>query len=200
MTVPVGLAGLARISPAGGLAQRVEHVDGRLEPRLGAAVEFDDAAAERGERVAVGGIAGPRQHYRVARVECGEEDQRERAGRPRGDDDVVRADVDPGRDAMMLGDGLAQLEDAERLGVAEHLRVEGEPRSAQHRLRGGRRGLAGGEREDVSVGAAAFGRGLPHVHDVERLDHRALRFLAHTTNLDVYCREGLPGPGRSEGT
>ena len=96
-----------------------QELDGRLEPFVGAAVEFDDFAAQCGEDVLVRTIAGPGQSHPVADVEAGEERRLERAGGSGGHGDAVGRDVESVPIAVVGGDGLAQFGDAEDRRVAE---------------------------------------------------------------------------------
>ncbi len=56
-----------------------ELLDGGLEPGPGPAVDLHHLDAERGEHVAVAGVAGPGHHHPVARLERGQERQQEPA-------------------------------------------------------------------------------------------------------------------------
>ncbi len=58
----------------------LEQLRRRLEAHLGPTVDLDDLTAERGEDVAVGGVAGASQGDAVAGIERGEEGEHEAAG------------------------------------------------------------------------------------------------------------------------
>jgi hypothetical protein len=95
MIVPVGLLGLATMRPAGGSGSASSMATVGWIARLRPAVEFDDAAAEGLQRVAVCRVAGPAHRHRVAGVEGGEEERGEAARRAGRDDDLVGVDVSP---------------------------------------------------------------------------------------------------------
>ena len=69
-------------------------LDGRLEPGLRAGRDLDDLDAERGEHVAVAGVAGPGHRDLVADLERRQERQQEPAAAAGGHDDLVGVDVD----------------------------------------------------------------------------------------------------------
>ena len=71
-------------------------------------------AAERGEDVAIGRIAGQRDRDAVARLEQREERQDEAGRRAGGDDDALGIDVDAVASAIVPRDARAQRRDAER--------------------------------------------------------------------------------------
>ncbi len=87
---------------------------------------------------------------------------------------------------MVLGDRGPQTGRADRLGVAEHVRVQRLVRGREHRRGRRGRGLARDEVEQVTVAAlSGAGRG-EQVHDVERRHVRAPRdgkTLVHRLNL-----------------
>ncbi len=175
--------------PRGRLGQFLEHRDGWLESRALQAVELDDAAAQRRQRVSIRRIARPGHDDGVPRVERSEEQQRERARRAGGDHHVVGVDGDAVPRAVILGDRATQRQNPQRLGVPEQVRIQGLASGAQYRLGRSRGGLTCSKREHVAVSARPLGRRGEHIHHVERLDHRSLRFTVHsidTTDLTAH--------------
>ena len=81
-------------------------------------------------------------------------------------------DVD--RKAVALGVGLryrgAQLRNAERHGVTQLIGRQRLDGRRPHGFGGTDTGLAGGQVDQIAVGALTLGGGEPHVHDVERRD------------------------------
>ena len=151
----------------------LQHRDGGLVAGLRAARQLDDLAAQRREDVAVAGIAGAGHRDAVADVEGREEGEQEAAGRAGGQHHVVRGDRQAVGVAVVRGDAGPQLGQPQRDGVAEHValqRVGGRAADGPGRGRGG---LAGGEVDQVAVGALPLARGGPDVHDVEGRDRRA---------------------------
>ena len=96
-----------------------QELDGRLEPLVGAAVEFDDLAAQRGEDVLVRTVPRSGQSHPVTDVEAGEEGRLERPRGPSSHGDAVGCDVESVPIAVVGGDGLPQFGDAEDRRVPE---------------------------------------------------------------------------------
>ena len=96
-------------------------LDGGLEPRLRAGRDLDHVDAERGEHVAVAGVARPGHRNLVADLERRQEREQEPAAAPGGHDHLVGVDVDAVGPLVVGGDRLAQLEDPDRRRVAERI-------------------------------------------------------------------------------
>ena len=119
--VPVGLAGLATTTPASGVcAVRGDQRLGRQRPaRLGGGLDQHRLAAERGEDVPVGRIAGIGQRHPVARLEQRQERQDETARGAGGDHHARRVEREIIGVGVVAGDSRPQAGDAERLGIAD---------------------------------------------------------------------------------
>ena len=115
------LDSLAKPGPAGQGPRRVrrQQVQGRLEALRGTAVELDDLAAQRGQDVAVCGVAGSGERDPVTGVEGGQEGQQEGTRRPGGETDLGRVDPEPVPAFIVTGDLITQRTDTEGLGIAE---------------------------------------------------------------------------------
>ena len=157
----------------------LELLEGRLEPRLGAALDLDDLAPEGSEHVAVAGIARPGHHHPVTRLEGGQERQQEAPGRAGGDHDVVCLDGNAVA-TMVRRHRLPQRGHSGRHRVAEGVRVEQPLGLLAHRVGRARRGLTGHQVEYVAVAGLAPLYGEQQVHDMERRHVRALRHLEPT--------------------
>ena len=147
--MPVGLAGLAMINPSSG-AGLGEQFRGWLIMAVLADLEQYRLDAERGEDVAIGGIAGHRERHPVSGLERGEKRQLKGGRRAGRDDDFGRVDRQAVLRAIVPGDRLAQRRYAERVGVADAGIIERLARRLQHRLRRRRAGLADFEMDDIS--------------------------------------------------
>jgi hypothetical protein len=100
---------------------RIEGVRGRLEPGLGADRHLDRLDVECQQHVAVGGVAGPHHRHPVAGIERGQEHEDERARRAGGDGHRGGVDVEAVPAAVVRGDRGAELDQAQRAGVAERV-------------------------------------------------------------------------------
>jgi hypothetical protein len=140
----------------------------------GTAVELDDRAPKGLQRVAVCRVAGTAHRHRVADVEGGEEQRGEGRGRAGRDDDLVGVDGQPVVVGIVPRNRLTQRPYAGRLGIAEHLTFQ-----RAHRCPGGDRsrgrGLAGAQRDDITVAGLAQAGCLDDLHDMERFDRSARR-------------------------
>ena len=134
--VPVGLAGLARISPAGGRSRASSWATVGWKRVRASHGSSSTVQPERAEHVAVGGVAGTGHDHGVADVEGGQERQQETAGRTGGDDDVRGVDVEAGAVAVVRRDRPAQRRDAERRGVADAFGRRGRARRRRAPARG----------------------------------------------------------------
>ena len=178
--VPVGLAGLATTRPLRPCCrvQLGDLLDGGLEPGLRAGRDLDHLAAQRGEHVAVAGVARPGHRDPVADLERREEREQEPAAAAGGHDDLVGVDVDAVRPLVVAGDRLAQLEDPDRGRVAERVGALQQPdRLVADRRRRPAARLAGQQVEQVAVGAPPLRCRRQQVHDVERRHVGAARHL-----------------------
>ena len=132
----------------------------------------DRLLPERGQDVAIAGVAWCGQGHPRALVEQRQEGQHEPGRRARRHHHPLRGDVDAVALAVVAGDALAQRRQPQGDRVAQRLAVE----RPLHRLdRGARRGrarLAHLHVDDLVALRLARRRGLHHVHDDER-GHRA---------------------------
>ncbi len=152
----------------------VEQGRRRLVARLGAAVDLDDLTAERGEDVAVGGVARPGESDAVAGLEGCEEGEDEGARRAGGDRDARRVDVEAVPAAVVGRDLRPQLADAERRRVGQSPPGPVDPgRRLRDQARRPARRLTGAERHDVATLGAQHGHPVEHVHDLEGRHLRA---------------------------
>ena len=158
---PVGLGG-------------VEQSRGGLVARVRTAVDLDDLAAERGEDVAVGRVAGPGERDPVTGLEGREEGEDEPAGRTGRDRHSRRVDLEAVPPPVVRGELGAQLADAQRRRVRERsARGVDAGRRLGHEARRTARGLARAERHDVAPCCAQHGHPVEHVHDLEGRHLRA---------------------------
>ena len=172
-----GGIGRARDDQPVELARPADEIERRLEPLGRARRQFDRHEVERGEDVAIGGIARRRQRHAVARLERrekGEDEARRRAGR---DDHARGVDRDAVARRIMPGDRLAQRRQAERVGIAEHVASSARRAASSTPLGAGVEGWPTSRWSDVGAGRRALVGGAQHVHDDERRDPAAPRDL-----------------------
>ena len=116
--VPVGLAGLAMISPSS--APTSASSSGcRLVMRVLADRDQHRLDAERRQDVAIGRIAGHGEPDPVAGLESSEKGEQKRGRRAGRDDDLGGIDRNPVLRPVIAGDRLPQRRDAERVGIAD---------------------------------------------------------------------------------
>ena len=154
-----------------------QQLDGRLKALGRSGRELDRHEIERGQDIAVGGIARRRQGDPVAGLEGGKKRQDEARRGAGRDDDPRRIDADAVGVAIMPRDRLAQRGKAERLGIAERVLVERAPRRRAHGSWRRRSGLADLEVQHVGARGRALVRVAQHVHDDEGRDRGAPRQL-----------------------
>ena len=131
--------------------------------------------AERGENVAVAGIAGRRQGHPAAGIEQREKREHEARRRAGRHDHPLRFHIDAVAFPVMAGDALAQGGQAEGEGVSQRLAVERARHAIQRRARRRRAGLADLHVDDLVPQRFALRRGLHHVHHDEWRDLAATR-------------------------
>ena len=117
--LPVGLEGLARISPSSRPVHAIEQGRGRLKMRLGPDGQIDGHEIEGQQDIAIGGIARCGERDPVTRLEGGEKTEHEGAGGARRHHHPPRIQIEAVAMAVMRRDRGAQGRDAERLGIAE---------------------------------------------------------------------------------
>ena len=113
--VPVGLAGEPTTTPLSGrtrcCASRLSLV---IDQRVAALVSMQDRlAAQRGEDVAIGRIAGHRHRDAIARLESSEKREHEAGRGAGGDDDPLRIDVETVPFGIGARDAPPQRSDAQ---------------------------------------------------------------------------------------
>ena len=118
-TVPVGLAG-ELISD--GLGAGPEPGTHGLRPELEGIVlvhgHVDRLSVGELDELRIARVVGIREHDLISSIEERREEQEHRWGRARGDEDLIGRHVDAVAPMIVLGDGLAQRQDAQRVRVA----------------------------------------------------------------------------------
>ena len=162
--VPVGLAGLAMITPAGAGSSPGERFGGELEARLGPAGDLHRRHVQRLQRVAVGDIARPRQRHPVAGRKAGAQGEHQGRRRAAGQDELVRQDLDAVGLAIVAGEARLQRR---ALPIAHAVAVQHPVRHVQGGL-----GRAGGGLAELHVDdGAAFGlQGVRQAADADGLE------------------------------
>ena len=183
--VPVGLAGLATTTPASGVcAVRGDQRLGRQRPaRLGGGLDQHRLAAERGEDVPVGRIAGIGQRHPVARLEQRQERQDEAARGAGGDHHARRVEREVVGVGVMAGDSRPQATGcrASRYSRCGHARARPAPPQSRSPARAPPAGPPPCARRGRPWPRAR--RRRHHVHDHERR-----HIAAFGGRQQVFCR------------
>ncbi len=158
--------------------------------------ERDRLDPEGAGDVAIAGIAGLGHQQLIALIQQRQERQHEPGRRAGRDDHLGRRYVDVVGIAVMPGDPLAQRRDAERVGIAEQLPVDGGLHRLPHHARRRCSGLSDFHVNNIVAFCDAFICRAHHVHDHERRDlaaagrgggRRARRFDGLLQNQSPKC-------------
>ena len=144
---------------------------------------------QRGQDMAIAGIARRRQTDAVAMIEQRQERQHKRRRRAGRDRYLLRRHFHAVALAVVASDALAQGWHPKRRRVAQRIAPKRAPHGLERRARRRRAGLADFHVYDLVAARLALGRGLHYVHDDEGRHAAAAR-----SNHTFHVREtGQPG-------
>src|SRR5215470_15261685 len=168
MTAPVGLAGeLMSTAFVRDVTRAANSAGWHWNPRR----RVDASAAWIADEVRVYGVTGIREEHFVARVEERGEEQ-EHGGRGAGrDENLIGRDGDAVASAVVIGDGLAEGQDAQAVGIARAAVLESPLGRLPHHGRRVEVRLAKLEVDDVFALPLELLRALEDLHGQKGLDH-----------------------------
>ncbi len=196
--VPVGLAGLPISTPLSGARRcAASSMSGVIAQRV-ACVRLDQhrLAAERGQDMAIGRVAGHCDRHPVAGLEQREKGEDEAAGRAGGDDHAIGIDRYAVGIGIVAGNARPQRRNSERLGVADSPGRERSARGGDRSRRCGRRRLPDLHMDDAAARVLDAGGRRHHVHHHERRHVAAQRRLDQASGGVQHPLSSLVGGNR----
>lgn len=164
-------------------ALAVQEGRSRLKTVLGPGRQIDGRDPDRGEDVAIGGIAGAGQRHAVLGFEGGEEGEQEPSRGTGRDGHAVPVEIEAVALVIVQRDTAPQLGQAQRLGISDGITVERELGRIDHGLRRAAHRLSDFQMQDVAAGDRPLIGHAQHVHRDERIHAATSRDLQHHASL-----------------